>query len=68
VVGWVIGVVLLWLSPTWTAREKLIGTFVVPGGLALPISLMLFTGYTESAAVPPVARSRAPGAQRRQLR
>jgi hypothetical protein len=39
VVGWVIGVVLLWMSETWTSREKLIGTFVVPGGLALPAFL-----------------------------
>jgi uncharacterized membrane protein len=39
VVGWVVGVVLLWMSETWTVREKLIGTFIVPGGLALPAFL-----------------------------
>jgi hypothetical protein len=39
VIGWVIGVVLLWMSETWTSREKLIGTLVVPGGLALPAFL-----------------------------
>lgn len=39
VLGWVIGVVLLWMSETWTSREKLIGTLVVPGGLALPVFL-----------------------------
>jgi uncharacterized coiled-coil protein SlyX len=38
-VGWLIGVVLLWVSETWTTREKLIGTLVVPGGLALPLFL-----------------------------
>jgi len=32
-VGWVVGVVLLWTSPSWRTRDKLIGTFVVPGGL-----------------------------------
>jgi hypothetical protein len=31
---WVIGVVLLWRSPAWTVRDKLIGTLIVPGGLA----------------------------------
>ena len=31
---WVIGVVLLWRSRAWTLRDKLIGTLVVPGGLA----------------------------------
>ena len=40
-VGWLVGVVLLWLSDVWTTRDKLIGTLVVPGGLALP--LVLFT-------------------------
>jgi HAAS domain-containing protein len=33
VFGWFAGVVLLWISDAWTVRDKLIGTFVVPGGL-----------------------------------
>jgi uncharacterized membrane protein len=37
VIGWLVGAVLLWTSQVWTAREKLIGTLVVPGGLALPL-------------------------------
>ena len=41
--GWVIGVVLLWASTTWTTRDKVIGTLVVPGGLALPV-LLTMTG------------------------
>jgi hypothetical protein len=32
VLGWFAGVVLLWISDAWTLRDKLIGTFVVPGG------------------------------------
>jgi hypothetical protein len=43
-VGWFVGVVLLWLSPVWTLRDKLIGTLVVPGGLALPVTLLAFAG------------------------
>lgn len=35
-VGWIVGVVLLWVSRVWTTRDKLIGTFVLPGGLAFP--------------------------------
>ncbi|HXF36907.1 MAG TPA: hypothetical protein VNO17_06975 [Actinomycetota bacterium] len=31
--GWVVGVILLWVSSSWTWREKLIGTLVIPGGL-----------------------------------
>jgi hypothetical protein len=53
VVGWVIGVVLLWISETWTTTEKVIGTLIVPGGLALPLFLTLVTGYTESCSGPP---------------
>jgi hypothetical protein len=34
---WVVGVVLLWRSRAWTPRDKLIGTLVVPGGLAYVI-------------------------------
>jgi hypothetical protein len=33
-IGWCVGVALLWSSRVWTTRDKLIGTFVVPGGLA----------------------------------
>lgn len=43
VVGWIIGVVMLWVSRVWTQREKLIGTLVVPGGLALPAYLIFFS-------------------------
>ena len=53
VIGWVIGVVLLWISETWTTTEKVIGTLIVPGGLALPIFLTLITGYAESCSGPP---------------
>lgn len=33
-IGWVVGVILLWLSPRWRVSDKLLGTFVWPGGLA----------------------------------
>jgi hypothetical protein len=50
-VGWLIGVVLLWLSTIWTTRDKLIGTLIVPGGLALPVLLAL-VGMTTTSAGP----------------
>src|SRR6266699_1576158 len=40
-IGWLIGVVMLWLSNIWTIRDKLIGTLIVPGGLALPVLLAI---------------------------
>ncbi len=41
-VGWVVGVVLLWSSTVWTLRDKLIGTLVLPGGLATTAFVFLF--------------------------
>lgn len=46
-VGWFAGVALLWSSSLWTRREKLLGTLVIPGGLAtavLCIQLVLIRG------------------------
>lgn len=48
-IGWLVGVVLLWLSPRWRDRDKLIGTFVLPGGLAL--SAVIFLLALGTAAV-----------------
>jgi hypothetical protein len=41
-IGWFAGLVLLWTSALWSTRDKLIGTFVLPFGLALP--LIVLTG------------------------
>jgi uncharacterized membrane protein len=41
IVGWIVGVVLLWSSSVWTVRDKLIGTFVIPAGLLLPLGGLL---------------------------
>ena len=48
--GWVLGVVLLWSSRAWTRREKLIGTLIVPGGLAL-VSFLFFPLTIEAGGV-----------------
>lgn len=40
-IGWVVGAVLLWTSPSWRTRDKLIGTLVVPGGL---LGSLMFAG------------------------
>jgi hypothetical protein len=37
VLGWIVGVVLLWVSDVWSTRDKLLGTFVTPGGIGLPL-------------------------------
>src|SRR5262245_10778943 len=53
VIGWFIGVALLWSSDHWSARSKLIGTLVVPGGLALPLALGSFATWTEHCSSNP---------------
>lgn len=40
VTGWLAGVVALGSSSTWHMRDKLLGTFVVPGGLLGPFVLV----------------------------
>lgn len=42
VFGWVIGVVLLWVSNVWNTRDKIIGTIFVPGGLGLPLVVGIY--------------------------
>lgn len=42
VLGWVLGLVLLWGRGPWTLEERLIGTFLVPGGLAAGLGLLLY--------------------------
>ena len=47
--GWMIGVILLWLSNAWNVRDKVIGTIFVPGGLGLPlIGFVLFATGSDS--------------------
>lgn len=53
-VGWLVGVVALWASSAWRFRDKLLGTLVLPGGLAGTVALAALpsstTVCTQSAA------------------
>lgn len=42
VLGWLFGVALLWGSPVWTRRDKLIGTLLIPGGLSVAPWALIF--------------------------
>jgi uncharacterized membrane protein len=46
VVGWFVGLHLLWSSRFWTLCDKLIGTLVVPGGLLPALVLVATSGQT----------------------
>ncbi len=63
-VGWFVGVGLLWSSTTWRVRDKILGTFVLPGGL---LSLVLLgqqssvTACSTGVAVSPIPIPVPPG-------
>jgi hypothetical protein len=50
VVGWVIGVVFLWLSQAWTLKDKILATLLVPGGLGLPFFLSVSAATVQGRA------------------
>ena len=49
--GWFVGLLLLWDSPRWRLREKVIGTFAPPGGLmAVVVAAGVGVNTTRSAS------------------
>jgi hypothetical protein len=46
-VGWIGGLILLWSSRAWDTRDKLIGTLIVPGGLATAFVVLILTSTTQ---------------------
>jgi hypothetical protein len=61
-VGWVVGVVLLWVSDAWSTRDKVIGTLVLPGGRAPALYLAFFGAYAEACSqiIDPVTGAQPP--------
>jgi uncharacterized membrane protein len=47
VVGWIVGVVFLWLSRCWTVKDKILATLLVPGGLLPAVLFPLYGGSVE---------------------
>ena len=62
IIGWFVGVVLLWISDAWNTRDKIIGTLVVPGGLAGSLGVGLASSGVRGASCGPVEITVAPGA------
>jgi uncharacterized membrane protein len=44
--GWVLGAIFLLSSRIWSLRDKVIGLLLLPGGLLLPLILLLRVGET----------------------
>ena len=53
VLGWLVGVVFLWLSRCWTVRDKLLATLLVPGGLLPALYLSLSAATVETCSSSP---------------
>ncbi len=64
ILGWFIGVVLLWMSPRWTVGHKLLGTLIWPGGLFAPLAGMFLGLRVQSC---PPTTSTAPEAGQPQV-
>jgi hypothetical protein len=45
---WPVGVILLWISPAWKRRDKVIGTLVPPRGY---LAIRLRWGHPRQAAI-----------------
>jgi uncharacterized membrane protein len=60
-IGWLIGLILLWTSRAWTTVDKLIGTLVVPGGLAGTVILVFLIGSKEMCTGGPGRPTRCTG-------
>ena len=52
VVGWILGVALLWASPAWSVSQKWLGTLIVPGGLAAPLLLAWYGPSRMDCSIP----------------
>src|SRR5262249_44431091 len=51
--GWLVGVVLLWMSQVWSLRQKWLGTLVLPGGLAFALLLALLSAHSGAGGCAP---------------
>jgi hypothetical protein len=40
-IGWLVGIVMLWASRTWTVPQKVVGTLLPMGAIAVPAALLL---------------------------
>jgi hypothetical protein len=48
ILGWFVGLVLLWMSDAWNTRDKILGTLFVPGGLGTLWLLLKTIGSSDA--------------------
>ena len=49
-IGWFVGIYMLWASPTWSFRSKLAGTFLFPGGLFTGAAALWLAKHTQQCS------------------
>ena len=45
IIGWIVAIVLVWMSDIWDTRDKWIATLLPPGGLFTTVYLSLFASF-----------------------
>lgn len=50
VLGWLVGLVMLWYSRTWLLRDKLVGTLLLPACLAVTLGISAIIGAQAQVA------------------
>ncbi|MBA2717430.1 MAG: hypothetical protein H0U51_10325 [Propionibacteriales bacterium] len=53
ILGWLVGVALLMLSPLWTRRQKLLGILIWPGGYTLTLGVLGLQASSSTLCVSP---------------
>ena len=48
IIGWIIAIVLVWMSDIWDTRDKSIATLLPPGGLFTTLFFTMVASYSES--------------------
>ena len=62
IVGWLVGVALLWMSSRWTLRDKLLATLVTPGGPGLVLLVgLVVTGESCQTSIGAVSIATSSG-------
>ncbi len=55
--GWVVGAIFVLISRVWSTRDKMIGLLLFPGGLLLPLVLLLRVGAVCTSSFGPTGRT-----------
>lgn len=62
ILGWFVGVILLWSRGAWSYRDRLVGTLLLPGGLCAGVGLLFYGTHSTGLCASVIrAGSAAPG-------